>query len=82
MANQQVPLLERVVGGIKGLFKSSEPAPVCEVCKQNEVYLECDGCKTLLCLKCTKSSFYSTGCGNVQPLYFCPTCNDDKDINP
>ncbi len=82
MSNQQGPLLERVFGGIMGLFKTTKSAPLCDVCRHNEIYLECDGCKTLLCLKCIKYSFYSTGCGNVHPLYFCPKCNDDKDINP
>ncbi len=54
----------------------------CNLCEKKEAYVECDGCKILLCLECVKSSFYSTGCGNIHPLYLCPKCNDDTDFNP
>lgn len=63
-------------------MNSKEEKMLCSECQKNEVYLDCDGCKTLLCLKCVEYSFYSTGCGNVQPLYFCPKCHADRDINP
>ncbi len=55
---------------------------LCNVCRQKEIYLDCDGCEVFMCLNCIRYSFYSTGCGCVQPLYLCPTCNDDLDINP
>jgi hypothetical protein len=24
---------------------------------------------------------YGTGCGNINPLYLCPVCFDDPDVN-
>lgn len=54
---------------------------VCTQCKEKKTAFKCSGCGVSLCSECVKYSVYGTGCGNINPLYLCPVCFDDPDVN-
>ncbi|MDO9528614.1 MAG: hypothetical protein Q7J27_05565 [Syntrophales bacterium] len=54
---------------------------LCALCREKKVAFMCDGCGVSLCRECVKYSVYGTGCGCITPLYLCPVCFDDPDVN-
>ncbi|MBN2254532.1 MAG: hypothetical protein JW736_02395 [Deltaproteobacteria bacterium] len=56
---------------------------VCSVCRKAPGVITCSGCrKVLLCLSCAHFELVGSGCGTVYPLYYCPACAYDEQINP
>jgi hypothetical protein len=46
------------------------------------MFTECPGCGKALCQACARLELIGSGCGSVWPLYYCPACVLNRDINP
>jgi hypothetical protein len=60
----------------------TDNAGLCKICQKKESVILCDGCDIGLCEDCRIFDIWGSGCGNLIPRAFCPTCFDDIDINP
>ncbi len=56
--------------------------PVCLVCGERKVFTTCTGCSRTICESCSRFELVGSGCGTVWPVYYCPACAQDPDINP
>ena len=60
----------------------TDNAGICQVCHKKQSVILCDGCAIALCEDCRKFDIWGSGCGNLIPRVFCPTCFDDIETNP
>jgi len=54
----------------------------CSFCGKEAVLLTCSGCSAEVCEACHQLELVGSGCGTVIPLYYCPKCAVDEQINP
>ena len=53
----------------------------CDICG-GRVFAACPGCGKSVCQACARLELIGSGCGSVWPVYYCPVCVLDQDINP
>jgi hypothetical protein len=54
----------------------------CPACGKQGVIYRCSGCSAEICELCHHLELAGSGCGTVIPLYYCPNCAFDENINP
>lgn len=54
----------------------------CAVCGKVEAVTECYHCGKYLCRECRKLEIWGTGAEDLSVKYFCPSCQDNPDVNP
>lgn len=55
---------------------------LCEICGVKKTFTRCPGCERLVCDACVRFELFGWGCGCVWPVYFCPDCALNPQINP